>query len=65
MTATILQFPTTYRIAWHFHGLDGMVQLEGGKVWMTHDKQEAEWQLCQLRNKFAGRIVFWLREGNE
>ena len=62
MTATILKFPPRYRIAWHFCGLDGLVQLESGKDWSTLDKDEAEWRLCQLRNKFAGRIIFWLRE---
>lgn len=62
MTAQILQFPPRYRIAWVFCGLEGYVQLESGKDWTTRDKDEAEWRLTQLRNKFAGRIIFWLRE---
>ena len=62
MTATILQFPTRYRIAWQFGELDGLVQFESGKEWSTLDKDEAEWRMTQLRNKFAGRIIFWLME---
>lgn len=65
MTAIILRLPPRYRIAWHFCGLDGFVQFESGRDWGTRDKEEAEWRLTQLRNKFAGRIIFWLEGETE
>ena len=63
MTAVILHLPPIYRIAWSFEGLDGFVQFESGKDWTTRDEEEANWRMQQLRNRFAGRIIFWLEKG--
>lgn len=60
MTATILHFPTRYRIAWQFGEITGFVQLEEKKDWSTRDIKEAEFRMQQLKNRLGGDFIFWI-----